>query len=124
MELFGSLGGFNGSYSSLTRSYWLTLGYNIISNLNVKLGVGFRSGPKESLTNKNFTVSQLAEGYDFSDPLNVINTLKQLDEFSEIDYSLSITYPIKVYGKFGLVPELGYTIKHAGVLTGISIIYQ
>jgi hypothetical protein len=47
--------------------------------------VGFRSGPKESLTNKNFTVSQLAEGYDFSDPLNVINTLKQLDEFSEID---------------------------------------
>ena len=102
----------------------LTLGYNIISNLNVKLGVGFRSGPKESLTNKNFTVSQLAEGYDFSDPLNVINTLKQLDEFSEIDYSLSITYPIKVYGKFGLVPELGYTIKHAGVLTGISIIYQ
>jgi hypothetical protein len=116
--------GFNGSYSSLTRSYWLTLGYNIISNLNVKLGVGFRSGPKESLTNKNFTVSQLAEGYDFSDPLNVINTLKQLDEFSEIDYSLSITYPIKVYGKFGLVPELGYTIKHAGVLTGISIIYQ
>ena len=49
----------------------LTLGYNIISNLNVKLGVGFRSGPKESLTNKNFTVSQLAEGYDFSDPLNV-----------------------------------------------------
>jgi len=56
--------------------------------------------------------------------LNVINTLKQLDEFSEIDYSLSITYPIKVYGKFGLVPELGYTIKNAGVLTGISIIYQ
>ena len=116
--------GFNGSYSSLTRSYWLTLGYNIISKLNVKLGVGYRNGPKESLTNKNLTASQVAEGFYFSDPLNVINTLKQIDEFSEIDFSLSVNFPIKVYSKFGLVPELGYTIKHGGVLTGISIIYQ
>jgi len=116
--------GFNGSFSSLTRSYWFTLGYNIFGNLNVKTGIGFRSGPKESLTNKKFTATQVAENFDFLNPLNVINTLKNLEEFSEIDYSLSITYPIKVYGKFGLVPELGYTIKHGGLLTGISVIYR
>jgi hypothetical protein len=51
------------------------------------------------------------------------NTVPSLENFSEIDYSLSITYPIKVYGKLGVVPELGYTLKHGGLLTGISLIY-
>ena len=46
-----------------------------------------------------------------------------LNKFNEIDYSLSITYPLKVYGEFGIVPELGYSLKHGGILTGISIIY-
>ena len=117
--------GFNGSYSSLTRAYWFTLGYNIIktSNINIKLGIGFRSGPNESITNKDYTAAQVADGYDFSNTESIFNTSQTLDKFSEIDYSLSITYPIKIYEKFGIVPELGYTIKHGGLLTGISIIY-
>ena len=118
--------GFNGSYSSLTRAYWLTLGYNIIndSNINIKLGVGYRSGPKESFTNNNYTAAQVADGYDYSNPESIFNASQLLiNNFSEIDFSLSITYPIKIYRKFGIVPELGYTIKHGGVLTGISIIY-
>tara|TARA_B110000977_G_scaffold34223_1_gene45722 strand:+ start:5644 stop:5976 length:333 start_codon:yes stop_codon:yes gene_type:complete len=40
---------FNGSFSSLTRSYWLTLGYNVINNFNLKLGIGFRNGSKQPL---------------------------------------------------------------------------
>ena len=116
--------GFNGSYSSLTRAHWFTLGYNIIktSNINIKLGVGFRSGPNESITNKDYTAAQVAEGYDFSNPESIFNTSQTLDKFSEIDYSLSITYPIKIYGKLGIVPEVGYTIKHGGLLTGISTV--
>ena len=118
--------GFNGSYSSLTRAYWVTLGYNILdySNINVKLGVGYRSGPKESFTNNNYTAAQVADGYDYSNPESIFNASQLLiNNFSEIDFSLSITYPIKIYRKFGIVPELGYTIKHGGLLTGISIIY-
>ena len=117
--------GFNDSYSSLTRAYWFTLGYNIIktSNINIKLGIGFRSGPNESITNKDYTAAQVAEGYDFSNTESIFNTSQTLDKFSEIDYSLSINYPIKIFGKLGIVPEVGYTIKHGGLLTGISIIY-
>ena len=117
--------GFNGSYSSLTRAYWFTLGYNIIktSNINIKLGIGFRSGPNESITNKDYTASDIANGYDYSNPKSIFNTFQGLNKFSEIDYSLSINYPIKIYGKLGIVPELGYTVKHGGLLTGISIIY-
>ena len=118
--------GFNGSYSSLTRAYWFTLGYNIIdySNINVKLGVGYRSGPKESFTNNNYTAAQVADGYDYSNPESIFNASQLLiNNFSEIDFSLSITYPIKIYRKFGIVPEVGYTIKHGGLLTGVSIIY-
>jgi hypothetical protein len=117
--------GFNDSYSSLTRAYWFTLGYNIIktSNINIKLGIGFRSGPNESITNKDYRAAQVADGYDFSNPESIFNTSQTLEKFSEIDYSLSITYPIKIFGKLGIVPEVGYTIKHGGLLTGISIIY-
>lgn len=117
--------GFNDSYSSLTRAYWFTLGYNIIktSNINIKLGIGFRSGPNESITNKDYTAAQVADGYYFSNPESIFNTSQTLDKFSEIDYSLSINYPIKIFGKLGIVPEVGYTIKHGGLLTGISIIY-
>jgi hypothetical protein len=41
------------------------------------------------LTNKKFSATQVAENFDFLNPLNVINALKNLEEFSEIDYSLS-----------------------------------
>ena len=38
----------------------------------------------------------------FSYEQSIFNTSKALDKFSEIDYSLSINYPVKVYGKFGI----------------------
>ncbi len=115
--------GFNDSFSSLTRGYWLTLGYNIISNFNIKLGAGYRIGPIRQLINRNYSSENVAEGFNYSSPEIIFNTSTELKKFSEIDYSLSITYPFKVYGEFGIVPELGYTIKHGGLLTGISIIY-
>ena len=115
--------GFNDSFSSLTRCYWLTLGYNIISNFNIKLGAGYRIGPIRQLINRNYSSENVAEGFNYSSPEIIFNTSNELKKFSEIDYSLSITYPFKVYGEFGIVPELGYTIKHGGLLTGISVIY-
>ena len=116
--------GFNGSYSSLTRSYWLTLGYNIINNINLKLGIGFRSGSKQPLTNRSRKASEVAENFDYENPLIIFNTSDSLNDFSETDYSLSINYPITVYKRFGIVPEIGYTFKHGGLLTGFSIVYQ
>lgn len=115
--------GFNNSFSSLTRTLWLTLGYNIINNFNIKFGAGLRGGPKGQLTNKSYNPSDIAYGYDYLNPESIFNTSKALDKFSEIDYSLSINYPVKVYGKFGIVPELGYAIRYGGLLTGVSIIY-
>jgi len=116
--------GFNGSYSSLTRSYWLTLGYNVINNINLKLGIGFRSGSKQPLTNRSRKASEVAENFDYENPLIIFNTSDSLNGFSETDYSLSINYPITVYKRFGIVPEIGYTFKHGGLLTGFSIVYQ
>ena len=115
--------GFNESFSSLTRTYWFKIGYNVISNVNVKLGVGYRSGPHKPISNGSKTVSEVAVGFNYSNPVNIYNTTQVLDKFSEIDYCLSISYPIKIYGKFGVVPELGYTINHGGLLTGFSIIF-
>jgi len=116
--------GFNGSFSSLTRSYWLTLGYNIINNINLKLGIGFRSGSKQPLTNRSRKASEVAENFDYKNPLIIFNTSDLLNDFSETDYSLSINYPIKIYNRFGIVPEIGYTFKHGGLLTGFSIVYR
>jgi hypothetical protein len=95
----------------------------MINNLNIKLGMGYRSGPIESLTSRKYTPLEVARGFNYTNPESIYNTSQALDDFSELDYSLSINYPIQFYGKFGLVPELGYTIKHGGILTGISIIY-
>ena len=117
--------GFNGSFSSLTRAYWFSIGYNIINStkFNIKLGIGFRNGPKEQLTSKDNLASQVTSGFNYSNPQSIYNTSESLDAFNETDYSLSITYPIKLIGRLGVVPELGYTIKHGGILTGISLIY-
>ena len=115
--------GYNNSYSSLTRTYWFTIGYNVINNFNIKFGAGLRIGPKRQLTNKNYTPTEIAYGYNYLNPESIFNTSNPQAKFSEIDYCLSINYPIKVYGKFGIVPEIGYTIKHGGLLTGLSIIY-
>ncbi len=115
--------GFNRSFSSLTRSYWLKLGYNIMYNFNVKLGVGIRRGPQNQLINRGYTAGDVATGFEYSNPNSIYNISQTLDTFSEIDYSISVTYPIRVFKKIGLVPELGYNFKHGGLLTGLSIIY-
>ena len=65
--------GFNNSYSSLTRSYWISLGYNIYDNFNLKLSVGLRSGPTKSLFLNNKTASEIALGYRYNDPSNIFN---------------------------------------------------
>ncbi len=89
----------------------------------MKLGIGFRSGSKQPLTNRSRKASEVAENFDYENPLIIFNTSDSLNDFSETDYSLSINYPITVYKRFGIVPEIGYTFKHGGLLTGISIIY-
>ena len=115
--------GFNESFSSLTRSYWINLGYNVLYNFNVKLGVGLRTGPHKQSIHRGSTAADVALGFDYTDPNSPYNTRASLNTFKEFDYALSITYPIRVYGKFGLVPELGYHVKHGGFLTGLSVIY-
>jgi hypothetical protein len=115
--------GFNNSFSSLTRSYWINLGYNVFYNFNFKLGVGHRRGPQRQLIHRGSTASEVAFGYDYTDPNSPYNTRSSLNTYNEFDYSLSIAYPLRVYGKFGLVPALGYNVKYGGFLTGLSVIY-
>ena len=116
--------GFNGSYSSLTRSYWLTLGYTFFNNFYFKLGAGFRKGPQKQFLYNKISPSKVAEGFDFLNSDNIFTTSKILNSFSEWDYSLSVTYPIKVLESFGIVPELGYSLKHGGIITGFSVIFK
>jgi len=116
--------GFNGSYSSLTRSYWISLGYKIYKDLYLKLGVGFRSGPQNSFLMKNKENNEVAIGYNYNDPDNIFNQFPSAqNKYSEIDFTISINYPIRIYSNFGLVPELGYSIKFSGIMTGLSLIY-
>jgi len=116
--------GFNGNFSSLTRAYWVSLGYNVYKDLNLKLSVGFRNGPTNSILMNNKLASEVTEGYGYYEPSNVINQSENLlDNYSEIDFSASINYPIKLYKNYGIVPELGYSFKHGGIITGLSIIF-
>ena len=116
--------GFNNNYSSLTRSYWFSAGYNVYDNFNLKLSVGFRNGPSESILLKNATVSEIALGFDYSDPDNTFNQSTTFaDKYSEIDFSLSINYILQIHENFGIVPELGYSFKHGGIISGISIMF-
>jgi hypothetical protein len=85
--------------------------------------VGYRRGPQRQLIHRGSTASEVAFGFDYTDPNSPYNTRSSLNIFNEFDYSLSIAYPLRVYGKFGLVPELGYNVKYGGVLTGLSVIY-
>lgn len=115
--------GFNGSYSSLTRSYWLTAGYEFMNTIYFKLGAGFRSGPQKQILGSNTSPSEVALGYNFSNAESIFNTNRTLNSFSEWDYSLSVTYPIAILESISIVPELGYTIKHGGVFTGFGILF-
>ena len=116
--------GFNNNYSSLTRSYWFSAGYNVYDNFNLKLSVGFRNGPAESILLKNVSVSEIALGFDYSDPANIFNqSTTSANKYSEIDFSLSINYLLQVHKNFGIVPELGYSFKHGGIISGVSIMF-
>jgi len=116
--------GFNGSYSSLTRAYWISLGYNVFNDLNLKLSVGFRNGPTKSLMMSDKNPSDIADGFHYDNPSSVFNqSVNSIDKYSEVDFSLSVNYPIKLYKNFGLVPELGYSFKYAGIMTGVSILF-
>jgi len=116
--------GFNNSYSSLTRAYWVSLGYNVYDNFNLKLSVGFRNGPAKSILLNNVSVSEIALGFDYSDPSNIFNqSTTSAEKYSEIDFSLSINYLIPVHKNFGIVPELGYSYKHGGIISGVSIMF-
>jgi len=116
--------GFNGSYSSLTRSYWLSLGYNVYNNFNLKLSVGFRNGPTKSFLMNEKPISEIAEGFNYDDPSNLLNQVENsLDKYSEIDYSVSVNYPVMVFRKFGIIPEVGYSFNYGGLISGISIIF-
>ena len=106
--------GFNGSFSSLIRSYWIKIGYNVIENFNLKFGLGIRNGPYKNVTNKTITAFEVAEWFDFLNPEIIYNTFQSLDRFNKLDYPVSVTYPIRVYQKFGIVPEIGYNFRHGG----------
>ena len=106
--------GFKGSFSSWTRSYWIKIGYNVIENFNLKFGLGIRNGPYKNVTNKTITAFGVAEWFDFLNPEIIYNTFQSLDRFNKLYYFVSITYPIRVYQKFGIVPEIGYNFRHGG----------
>ena len=63
-------------------------------------------------------------GFDYSDPENIFNqSTTFVDKYSEIDFSLSINYILQIHENFGIVPELGYSFKHGGIISGISIMF-
>lgn len=116
--------GFNKSYSSLTRAYWISLGYNVFNDINFKLSLGFRNGPSNSLFLNNKDSSEIAKGFNYEDPSNIFNqSVNYIDTYSEVDFSLSFNYPILIYKKFGVVPELGYSFKYGGIISGVSIMF-
>ena len=116
--------GFNNSYSSLTRSYWVSLGYNVYDNFNLKASLGFRNGPSESILLKNLSTSEIALGFDYSDTSNIFNqSIASTEKYSEIDFSLSVNYLLPVHKNFGIVPEIGYSFKHGGIISGVSIMF-
>lgn len=117
--------GFNNSYSSLTRAYWLSLGYNFFKGLNFKLSLGFRKGPANSfIIDQDKDPSEIAEGFGYFNSDNGINQERTSNsDFSETDFSLSINHPIRVYKRFGIVPEIGYSINYGGIISGLSIIF-
>lgn len=115
--------GFNGSYSSLTRAYWISLGYNVFDNFNLKISIGFRNGPSESVLMKNKPPSDISNGYNYNDTSNIFNqSTNSINKYSEVDFSVSVNYPVIIYRKIGIVPELGYSFKHGGLISGISLI--
>ena len=100
--------------SSWTRSYWIKIGYNVIENFNLKFGLRIRNGPYKNVTNKTITAFGVAEWFDFLNPEIIYNTFQSLDRYNTLDYPVSITHPIRVFKKFGIVPEIGCNFRHGG----------
>ncbi|MDA8948334.1 hypothetical protein N9H57_04270 [Flavobacteriaceae bacterium] len=116
--------GYNGSFSALTRTLWISLGYVIFDKLNLKISTGFRKGPAESIFLKNKLAEQVALGYNYNNPDVIYNTSSDTqNSFSEVDFSVSLNYPINIYGRFGVVPEIGYSINYGGLMSGIALKY-
>ena len=117
--------GFNGSFSSKTRSWWLSLGVNVWKNLYLKSSFGVRSGPSTPLLHRNKTAADVALGFDFADDALFYNTVRESEDgFSETDVLLSLNYPITVAGANKIAPELGYSVRHGGLTLGGSYIYS
>lgn len=117
--------GFNGSFSSRTRSIWLSTGYAIWNILYIKINAGIRSGPSEAIIFKNTTFEKVASGFDFTDPFNYYNrNTNELPNFSELDFSFSMNYPFDILPQFSVVPEIGYTINYGALMLGLGIKYN
>lgn len=117
--------GFNGSFSSNTRSYWLTTGYAIWKQLYIKVNAGLRSGPVSAIFFKEVTAQEVADGFDFDSPFNYYNLkANELPNFSELDFSFTINYPVDVFNRWALVPEIGYSINYGGIMLGCGIKYK
>ena len=116
--------GFNNRFSSLTRSFWFSLGYRVWDKLYLKSSLGLRSGPQKSLFNSNKTAEEVANGFDFKDTSLFYNSSSSLiEKISETDVLVSLSYPIAILGDFNIVPELGYSINYGGITIGSSILY-
>jgi hypothetical protein len=99
------------------------LGYNVFDNFNLKISIGFRNGPSESVLMKNKPPSDISNGYNYNDTSNIFNqSTNSINKYSEVDFSVSVNYPVIIYRKIGIVPELGYSFKHGGLISGISLI--
>jgi len=117
--------GFNDSFSSRTRSIWLSTGYAIWDQLYIKINAGIRNGPAESIFFKNATSDMVASGFDFTDPFNYYNlNNNELPNFSELDFSFSINYPFDIFSQFSVVPEIGYTVNYSALMLGLGIKYN
>ena len=79
-----------------TESFWLSIGRELTNNLFAKLAVGSRND-------------------DFDEYLGNGN------QYSELDFSLGFTYPIRI-SWFGLVPEIYYT-KTGYLGYGLSLMF-
>ena len=96
----------------------------IFNDINFKLSLGFRNGPSNILFLNNKDSSEIAKGFNYEDPSNIFNqSVNYIDTYSEVDFSLSFNYPILIYKKFGVVPELGYSFKYGGIISGVSIMF-
>lgn len=117
--------GFNGSFSSRTRSIWLTTGYAIWDPLYIKINAGVRTGPADAIIFKNTNPEWVASGFDFDDPFNYYNrNTNELPNFSELDFSFSINYPFTLFSQFSILPEIGYAINYGSFMMGLGVKYN